>query len=464
MFVVLEWSIEIIFFVGCYMIAWYICNTKLFPNTKLKQEEEVLLASTTKSSSTTTLQQPPSRSLLNPRVLFCITFAVSCSLLQMVVLEFFNVFEKQSKYLFWKIYFYSAVALLQFILPFYLIYFFLHDTFFSKFFQTNRLLLWITSAIGYLITLYGFYTVMNWLSFLDFTSHLIKTGLDDTLANIFILGVFTLAMLSGYGSINLPFQLVGRVFLFKQFANKEQMKQSKAEMEQRIDKINTMISSVTKKKQISSGSSSSSSMFDVQVMNLERVKHSLQMEMEELNKLLDYEMDPNKLKKYAWNVIGIICSGYSLYRILKSIYNLLFLHGVQQKLGENFNWKLFGIDQFYAQLFSFVIVSIIIALSIRNFWMHTQKLLHYLIISSESFIIFFAEISGIYFLTSLLLLYSKIPLQLRHEMKDALNLEPFVIFFAKWNDILFLISATFTFLLFYTDAKLKREQLKEFSR
>lgn len=67
------------------------------------------------------------------------------------------------------------------------------------------------------------------------------------------------------------------------------------------------------------------------------------------------------------------------------------------------------------------------------------QLLQWFRVSSESVILFFAQLMGVYFISSLLLLFSKIPTEYRQELQNTVNMEHFVVFFKHWFDVLFLL-------------------------
>lgn len=105
---------------------------------------------------------------------------------------------------------------------------------------------------------------------------------------------------------------------------------------------------------------------------------------------------------------------------------------------------------FWSQQISFLLVGSIIVASIRGFLLQLLKAVRTFSYFDQSnvMVLFMAQIMGMYFLSSVLMLRSNIPLQYRSIITDILKGIRFD-FYTRWFDVIFLLSAMASTIVLY---------------
>ena len=115
------------------------------------------------------------------------------------------------------------------------------------------------------------------------------------------------------------------------------------------------------------------------------------------------------------------------------------------------DWLGFAFDaQFWAQHLSFIIVGIIIICTIRGLMLNLIKWF-YAISSNKSsnlLVLFLAQIMGMYFVSTVLLMRMNLPPEYRVIITEVLGDIHFN-FYHRWFDVIFLVSATTTMAVLY---------------
>lgn len=106
--------------------------------------------------------------------------------------------------------------------------------------------------------------------------------------------------------------------------------------------------------------------------------------------------------------------------------------------------------EFWSQQISFLLVGSIVLASIRGFLLQLLKVVRAFSYFDQSnvMVLFMAQIMGMYFVSSVLMLRSNIPSQYRSIITDILKGISFD-FYARWFDIIFLLSAMASTILLY---------------
>eukprot|EP01006_Ploeotia_vitrea_P019219 TRINITY_DN51386_c0_g1_i1.p2 TRINITY_DN51386_c0_g1~~TRINITY_DN51386_c0_g1_i1.p2 ORF type:complete len:199 (-),score=90.46 TRINITY_DN51386_c0_g1_i1:48-596(-) len=111
----------------------------------------------------------------------------------------------------------------------------------------------------------------------------------------------------------------------------------------------------------------------------------------------------------------------------------------------------FFIDvRFLAQQASFLTVGAIAASQMRGFLLFVMNLFHSMASETTSnlFILLLAEVMGMYFMSSVLLLRMNLPLQYRRIITEVLGDIEFH-FYHQWADLIFIFSSLFTIIVFF---------------
>ena len=149
-----------------------------------------------------------------------------------------------------------------------------------------------------------------------------------------------------------------------------------------------------------------------------------------------------------FDFMGHIFSGYCLWKIFISTVNIIFDRvGKVDPITKGFSILVhwFGIQfdvEFWSQQLSFFLVGILIVTSIRGLLITLTKFF-YAISSSKSsniIVLIFAEVMGMYFVSSVLLMRMNMPEQYRLIITKVLGDLQFH-FYHRWFDVIFLVSA-----------------------
>uniref|UniRef100_A0A2K6U1A0 Abscisic acid G-protein coupled receptor-like domain-containing protein n=1 Tax=Saimiri boliviensis boliviensis TaxID=39432 RepID=A0A2K6U1A0_SAIBB len=157
-----------------------------------------------------------------------------------------------------------------------------------------------------------------------------------------------------------------------------------------------------------------------------------------------------------FNFLGYFFSIYCVWKIFMATINIVFdrvgktdpvTRGIEitvNYLGIQFDVK------FWSQHISFILVGIIIVTSIRGLLITLTKFF-YAISSSKSsnvIVLLLAQIMGMYFVSSVLLIRMSMPLEYRTIITEVLGELQFN-FYHRWFDVIFLVSALSSILFLY---------------
>jgi hypothetical protein len=160
--------------------------------------------------------------------------------------------------------------------------------------------------------------------------------------------------------------------------------------------------------------------------------------------------DAKTLKGQYFNVLGLVFSIYCVYKVFISTVNIAFNRTGGSDpvtysitlLIELVGWTTIDVGLWSQQL-SFALIGVMIFATIRGLLIQLMKFFQFIStvsISHEAVVLFLAQIMGMYFVSSVLMMRSTLPPQYRTIITDLLPSTDFT-FYTRWFDVLFVISA-----------------------
>uniref|UniRef100_F1L1L3 Golgi pH regulator n=1 Tax=Ascaris suum TaxID=6253 RepID=F1L1L3_ASCSU len=399
------------------------------------------------------------------QILFSITFALSCTMFELIIFEILGVLEPTSRFLHWKLGLYLILFVLIVALPIYVSYSVLTSVPFVR----RKWLLPLTFT-SWMVFIYFFWKTGDPFPILS-AKHGIFT-IEQAISRVGVIGVTVMAVLSGFGAVNAPYcymtifmRPVGSVHI--------------AQMERKL--MHTMEMIVAKKRRLcllekeiahsafTRGSDSQSGLFqrlwgsvsfssnslkdqisslNTEIVPLEELSRYLFLEVVELRNMKD-RLDYSKTwQGQYFNVLGHFFSVYCMWKIFISTVNIVFdrvgkVDPVTRSIEIAVKYMGFQLDvRFWSQHVSFLLVGVIAVTSIRGLLITLTKFFYMLSStkSSNLIVLLLAQIMGMYFVSSVLLMRMNMPHEYRSIITEVLGDLQFN-FYHRWFDVMFLISA-----------------------
>uniref|UniRef100_A0A8C0IS30 Golgi pH regulator n=1 Tax=Chelonoidis abingdonii TaxID=106734 RepID=A0A8C0IS30_CHEAB len=301
-------------------------------------------------------------------------------------------------------------------------------------------------------------------------------SIEQLISRVGVIGVTLMALLSGFGAVNCPYtymsyflrnvtdadilalerRLLQTIDMI--ISKKKRMAMAHRTMFQRGEVHNKptsfwgMIKSVT----TSAPGSENLSLIQQEVDALEELSRQLFLETADLHATKERIEYSKTFQGKYFNFLGYFFSIYCVWKIFMATINIVFdrvgktdpvTRGIEitvNYLGIQFDVK------FWSQHISFILVGIIIVTSIRGLLITLTKFF-YAISSSKSsnvIVLLLAQIMGMYFVSSVLLIRMSMPLEYRTIITEVLGELQFN-FYHRWFDVIFLVSALSSILFLY---------------
>lgn len=389
------------------------------------------------------------------QLLFSVTLSLSCSMFELIIFEILGVFNANSRYFYWKITIYIMLIMLIFILPFCISYFIVGN---SRLRQ-NQLGVKIGSVVLYILFMCIFVKIGD--QFPITSPNYGALSIEQGLSRVGVIGVSLIGVLSGFGAVNYPYT---SMTCFMRSVNRSDILQLEQKLMNNYGKIvdkkkRIAIKEAETKSQESSSwnfaritlglSSSSDSELKAECATLEELTRQLFLELVEL-KQMQQRIDWSKtLKGQYFNFLGYIFSAYCVMKILICTHNLILDRVVKVDIvtrGLQIAINCVGLEiediRLWSQHLSFTLVGIIVVTSIRGLLITLTKWFYALSNSKSSnvIVLVLAQIMGMYFVSSVLLMRMNVPLEYRKIITQVLGDLQFQ-FYHKWFDLIFLFSA-----------------------
>ncbi|KAF7273475.1 Golgi pH regulator [Rhynchophorus ferrugineus] len=394
------------------------------------------------------------------QLIFSITLTLSCTMFELIIFEILAFLDSSSRYFYWHLMLYLLLFVVIVLNPFYISYYCISNIRYVRVDYVKHL------------------TILTWLVFLavfwkiadPFPINHPNQGffsIESLVSRIGVIGVTVMALLSGFGAVNYPYTSMKyfmREVSVADVLNIEKRLMQTMDMivirkkriaivkkQQSQEKVNSvtktgiweLLSSVTGNR-----NNENISQLKLEIGGLEEMSRQLFLEAHENRNMLERIEWSKTWKGIYFNFLGYIFSGYCLWKIFICTINIVFdrvgkKDPVTRGIEIAVHWMGFDFDvNFWSQQISFYLVGCIVVTSIRGLLLTLTKFFNRMSSSKSSNIIVLvlAQIMGMYFVSSVLLLRMNMPAQYRIIITQVLGALQFN-FYHRWFDVIFLVSA-----------------------
>ncbi|GCC28507.1 hypothetical protein chiPu_0006937 [Chiloscyllium punctatum] len=389
------------------------------------------------------------------QMVFSVMFAFSCTMFELIIFEILGLLNSSSRYFHWKLNLYVTLVALIFIVPFYIGYFVVSNI---RLLQRKRFLF---ACVVWLAFMYFFWKLGDPFPILS-PKHGILS-IEQLISRVGVIGVTLMALLSGFGAVNCPYTYMS--YFLRNVTDSDILA-----LERRL--LQTMDMIVSKKKRIAMTRRMMHqhlSLIQQEVDALEELSRQLFLETVDLHATKERIEYSKTFQGKYFNFLGYFFSIYCVWKIFMATINIVFdrvgktdpvTRGIEitvNYLGIQFDVK------FWSQHISFILVGIIIVTSIRGLLITLTKFF-YAISSNKSsnvIVLVLAQIMGMYFVSSVLLMRMSMPLEYRTIVTEVLGELQFN-FYHRWFDVIFLVSALSSIVFLYLAHKQAPEKHMSF--
>uniref|UniRef100_A0A7N8Y1M6 G protein-coupled receptor 89B n=1 Tax=Mastacembelus armatus TaxID=205130 RepID=A0A7N8Y1M6_9TELE len=379
------------------------------------------------------------------QVVFSVTFAFSCTMFELIIFEILGALS--SRYFHWKLNLYVILLVLIFVVPFYIGYFVVSNI---RLLQRQRLLF---ACMVWFTFMYFFWKLGDPFPILS-PKHGILS-IEQLISRVGVIGVTLMALLSGFGAVNCPYTYMSYFLrnvtdsdilalerrllqtMDMIVSKKKRIAMTRRQMYQRGEDQNkqtgfwNMIKSVTS----TQAGSENLSLIQQEVDALEELSRQLFLETVDLQATKERIEYSKTFQGKYFNFLGYFFSIYCVWKIFMATINIVF-----DRVGKT-DPVTRGIE---------ITVNYLgIQFDVRN--THMQPVIislsfFYAISSSKSsnvIVLVLAQIMGMYFVSSVLLMRMSMPLEYRSIVSEVLGELQFN-FYHRWFDVIFLVTVLFT--------------------
>nr|CAG4635476.1 EOG090X06XN [Artemia franciscana] len=402
---------------------------------------------------------------------FTTTFALSCMMFELIIFEIIGFLDLNFRFVVWNFVLICMLILVVVVIPYLIGYSFLSNFRFVRreFVRPLSVLLWL----GFL---YLFWKVGDPFPVLNSKHSLRLLSMEQGISRIGIIGVTVMALLSGFGAVNYPYT---SMTMFMRPVQPTDIQSVERKLIQYTDMIvlkRKRIALVERNRRTSALSEASTGLWgklrsvagnslrsgdDVsglleEIKGLEELSRQLFLELVDLQAMKERNEWSKTFKGKYFNCLGYFFSAYCVWKIFISTINIIFdrvgrIDPVTKGIHIAVHWMSIDIDvTFWSQHVSFFLIGAIVLTSIRGFILTLTKFFYAIASSKSSNIILLAlaQVMGMYFVSSVLLMRMNMPLEYRQIITQVLGDLQFS-FYHRWFDVIFLISAISSIVTLY---------------
>ncbi|CAH0477653.1 unnamed protein product [Peronospora belbahrii] len=411
------------------------------------------------------------RSAATP-LLFAASLTFSLSIFQMVLFEVMDVMNVLSRQWVWRIDLIAMTYLVVFVLPLSLFYELAREYGLTKKHAAG------TATGTLLVYLYGFWRLGKVLE-QDLPDQSVEAffSIRNFVSRVSLLGVVFMALLSGFGAVNCPYEYM--TFFWRRVAEEDiefLEKRLRHNLDILIAKKKRLILEVralTRRQDEAIGGSRKDSLFsraifnffssssdnmtyvkglEAEILTLESLGRELFLEVNDLRDVQARSLRASTLRGRLFNFFGYVMSAFCMYKMAMSTVNVVFrknrdkdpiTDAVEKLL---YIWPSLAMQlniRFVSEIASLGFVGILVFTQTRGFLVTLLKFFrtYSSTVSSNSVVLWLAHLMGMYFVSSFVLMRMNLSPLHRQRIDEVLGEIEFNVFH-RYFDMMFVISAS----------------------
>uniref|UniRef100_K3WTF7 Abscisic acid G-protein coupled receptor-like domain-containing protein n=1 Tax=Globisporangium ultimum (strain ATCC 200006 / CBS 805.95 / DAOM BR144) TaxID=431595 RepID=K3WTF7_GLOUD len=409
------------------------------------------------------------------QLLFSLSVTFSFSIFEMVLFELLDVMHVASRQWVWRVDLLAMTYLIVLVLPLTLFYTAAREYGFARRHAA------LTACALFAAYLYGFWRLGAALEDdLPKTSVEALFSMRNLVSRVSLLGVIFMAILSGFGAVNCPYEYLS--FFWRRIAEDDIQfleKRLRHNMDMLLAKKKRLAFETRAAQRPSSSSAPSSGAFStaswlskamgllqrsaapseasyrrslqVEIASLEELGRELFLEIHDMRDVQDRSLRARTLRGRVFNFFGYVLSVFCVYKMLMSTVNVVFRRNREKDPITDAIEKILYIwpsialwinIRFLSEMASLGLVGVLVFTQTRGFLLTLLKMFRAWssIVSSNSVGLWLAHLTGMYFVSSFVLMRMNLSPTHRQRIDEVLGDIQFQVFH-RYFDMMFVVSA-----------------------